>query len=592
MSPGRVRTLIALALYAVLSGIFCWPLFASPHGLGIGDWDQHLFYVGSVIKNAVEYMQMPFWNPWYCGGGVLWQNPQTALLSPVYPLASFVSLALAMKITILLHYWIGFVGMHLVLTRILRLDHLPLVIYLASIFTFSGGLALHLNAGHSTFLAAFYLPTLLFLFLRCLQTGNPRDVLPGAAILALAIYSGGLQIVPIAIVVIGGIGCCAAAVRRGWRPIILAGLLGLAGFSYAAPKLLPVALFVEGEDFWDLRTGMETPNRMNVRMMRRAYVDPYQHRSLRVDPLQAHRWLEYGNYIGALAGILGLASIVWAVAHPRQPEAWLGLSLAGTTVLLLAFSAGEFSRLAPASLAAHLPFFSSFRVPSRYTIAVPLLAAVTIGWVAKSMAVDISLKGGVRMFVGVVCAMAVLQLLFENRVQLAGVFRVKPLERGFQFMAGSDALIINNTTRPYGANSPMLRALANGESIYDCYEGLQLRRTADPDRALVFGEGTARVVRTAFSPNRVDFSVVNGREPSRVVMNQNYAAGWSSSVGPVMPRPGDGKPSVMLAPGQVGRFSFDFAPPGLRLGLVVFLGATLGSVALWRRRRPGNGPSE
>ena len=84
---GRSRTLAWCAFYGVLSAVFCAPLFAQPLALGVNDWDQHLFYYGSVLKNVVEYGQMPYWNPWYCGGNVMWQNPQIALLSPVYPLA-------------------------------------------------------------------------------------------------------------------------------------------------------------------------------------------------------------------------------------------------------------------------------------------------------------------------------------------------------------------------------------------------------------------------------------------------------------------------------------------------------------------------
>ena len=174
MLPARSRTRAAFALYGLLSALFCWPLFEFPNGLGVTDWDLHLFYYGSLLKNVGEYGQMPFWNPWYCGGNVLWQNPQIAVLSPVYPLASVVSLALAMKINIVLHYWLGFIGMHLLLTRIVKLSYGALVVYLSSIFVLAGGLALHLNAGHSVFLPAFYIPVLLFLFLRGVETRSLR----------------------------------------------------------------------------------------------------------------------------------------------------------------------------------------------------------------------------------------------------------------------------------------------------------------------------------------------------------------------------------------------------------------------------------
>ena len=156
------RALGVSALYGLLSILFCLPLFARPFGLGVADWDRHLFYYGEVLKTVVEYRQAPFWSPWHCGGNVMWQQPSVPLLSPVYLLVAIMPLALAVKVNIVLHYWIGLLGMHWLLTRAVRLTFLPLVVYAASIFTLSGSLALHLAAGDSDFLPAFYLPWLLY----------------------------------------------------------------------------------------------------------------------------------------------------------------------------------------------------------------------------------------------------------------------------------------------------------------------------------------------------------------------------------------------------------------------------------------------
>jgi len=52
-SPSR-RALRVGALYGLLSVIFCAPLFKQPLGLGIADWDQHLFYYAEVLKNLIE----------------------------------------------------------------------------------------------------------------------------------------------------------------------------------------------------------------------------------------------------------------------------------------------------------------------------------------------------------------------------------------------------------------------------------------------------------------------------------------------------------------------------------------------------------
>src|SRR5580765_1764956 len=102
--PARAEWL-TFAGYLAISIYFTYSLLASGARLGISDWDALLFQHASVIKSVYEYGRMPFWNPWYCGGNVLWQNPQAPLLSPVFPLTAVVSLSLAMKLNIVLHYW-------------------------------------------------------------------------------------------------------------------------------------------------------------------------------------------------------------------------------------------------------------------------------------------------------------------------------------------------------------------------------------------------------------------------------------------------------------------------------------------------------
>ncbi|MEQ1869170.1 MAG: hypothetical protein ABL961_04015, partial [Vicinamibacterales bacterium] len=165
-----------LLLYGLLSLYFCWPLFATPQSLGIFDWDVHFFYYGSVLKSLFEYGQLPFWNPWYCGGNVLWQNPQIPLLSPVIPLAAVMSLPLAMKINIVLHYWVGLVGMHLLLTEGIGLIFLPAVVYLSAVGVLSGAMVLHLVVGHSVFLPCLYLPLQLHFAIRALRDGRLRHI--------------------------------------------------------------------------------------------------------------------------------------------------------------------------------------------------------------------------------------------------------------------------------------------------------------------------------------------------------------------------------------------------------------------------------
>src|SRR5439155_3126166 len=116
------------------------------------------------------------------------------LLSPVYLLSLAVSLPLAMKLNIFIHYLIGFAGMHVLLTRQFKLTYLPGVFFLSCLFTLSGGPVFHLAVGHATFLPYFYLPWVLFFFLRAIESGRLRYAVAAAAVMALAIYNGGIHI--------------------------------------------------------------------------------------------------------------------------------------------------------------------------------------------------------------------------------------------------------------------------------------------------------------------------------------------------------------------------------------------------------------
>lgn len=570
------------AAYGLLALIFCGPILVAPNNLGGLDWDQHLFYYASVLKNVVEYGQMPYWNPWYCGGNVLWQNPQVPLLSPVFPLTAIVSLPLAMKLNIVLHYWIGLVGMHLLLTEGLGLVFLPAVALLASVAVCGGGMAMHLAVGHSVFLPCLYLPLQLHFFLRGVRTGALRDLALGGALLALMIYNGALHVVPMSVGALGVLGLIATICRRDWRPLAAAVLLTVLGFAYAAPKLWPVTAWVQSERFMDVRTVLERPDAMTGEMVLRTYLDRYQNRGLRFGG-QRSGWYEYGNYIGTAAALLIAASLVFPLLVRGTRERWLGISLAVTTALLLLLSAGEFSWWAPGSLANYLPLFSSFRIPSRYTIVFVLFGTAGAAWMLREAGIDRMTPAG-RTLVGWLCVLAIIDIVVTNRQQLRGTWTLAPLEQTFAFGGGVNMLTVDPETNPYGPDSPMLRSLMRSHTFYNCYESLQTKRVATPDEPLVGVSGGARVSDVVFTPNRVEFSVASGPVMSEISLNQNLSDGWRSDAGAVVPSLERQRPAVRLAPGENGRFAFTFRPPGLIAGLLTMLVALGATVVGWRWR--------
>jgi hypothetical protein len=578
------------ALYGVLSVVFCLPLFDQPDALGTNDWDQYFFYYGSVLKSVAEYGQLPFWNPWYCGGNVLWQNPQIALLSPVYPLTAFMSLQLAMKVNIVLHYWIGFVGMHVLLTRVIGLTFLPAVIYLATLVTASGAPAIHLRAGHSVFLPGFYLPLQLYFFFRAFRTGAWRDIFLAGAALALMVANGGTHILPMSFAALGTFSVVAAIAKRDWRPLMIVAAFTVAGLAYSAPKLLPVSLFVTGDRFWDTRNPTEHPDRLTIDIVRQTYLVPTRDVGGRL-PQQRHGWHEYGNYIGPI-GVLAVAiGVIWAFVRRGAADRWFGWSLALTTLMLFALSLGEFSTWAPASLSTGLPLFSSFRIPSRYTIPFIQFAALTLAWASASWLNAGPLQGRptlpqwARAGLAIVCLAASAHLIGINRDNLSQVFAEPPFDTSFPLRGGPSQITTDSESSAYARGSPMLRALTEDRAFFHCYESLQTFRTAVADQSQVFAEGPTKVD-SRFTPNRIDFSFAGGEKPTRLFLNYNWSPGWTSTAGPIDAASREAMGWVVMQPGQSGQYSFSFVPPGLFTGMGVFAIAIAVSALMWKRRMP------
>ena len=568
------------ALYALFALFFCWPLFEQPLGLGANDWDQHLFYYGAVLKNVVEYGQAPFWNPWYCGGNVLWQNPQIALLSPVYPLTLLMPLQLAMKVNIVLHYWIGFAGMHLLLTRVIGVRFLPAVTFLATLVTASGAPAIHLRVGHSVFLPGFYLPLQLYFFFKAFMTGEWKFIFLASSMMALMVFNGGTHILPMSVAALGSFAVFAAIARSDWRPLALVTVFGLASVAYSAPKLLPVAEYVTGEQYWDTRNPIEKPDLVTLDILRQTYLVPTQRVGSRL-PMQRHGWHEYGNYVGLSSTALLVAGLIVVLARRTH---WFGVSLALTSIVLFTLSLGEFGAYAPAVLSQQLPLFSNFRIPSRYTIPFLQFAVLALAWAFQSRE-HYLLTGTRRSTLGIVLLVGTAHLLMTNQWHFKQVFTEPRFETTFHWMAGPREIATDQLTNAYSPGSPMLRALVENRAFFHCYESLQVYRASDPDRALLSVQGTARVSDVTFSPNRVAFNVFGGPEAAKLLLNYNWAPGWSSTAGPIELIGAPGKlATITIPPGQTGRYEFSFTPPGLVTGTLVFAIAVLVSALLWRKR--------
>jgi len=398
------------------------------------------------------------------------------------------------------------------------------------------------------------------------------------------IFNGGTHILPMSIAALGTFSLCAAIGRRDWRPMAFAIAFGVAGLAYSAPKLLPVVNYVNGEQFWDTRNPTEKPDRVTLDILKQTYLVPTQDVGGRL-PMQRHGWHEYGNYIGLESVIAIIAGLLWVFARRAPADHWFGVSLAVTTVVLFLMSLGEFSAYSPAVLTHYLPLFSSFRIPSRFTIPFVQFAALTMAWGLRSIFVRNTLPQGARIAVAAACLAASAHLIYVNQGNLKGVFNQEPFDTSFHWMSGPRTISTDADSSPYTPNSPMLRALMADRSFLNCYESLQLARGAGGDRPQVFDASpSARVSDLDFSPNHLTFDVKDGKDDARVVLNQNWAAGWESTAGPITVGPRTELSTVTVPAGQAGRYQFSFTPPGLYTGTALLVMSLIATAWAWRRR--------
>jgi hypothetical protein len=509
-------------------------------------------------------------------------------------------ITLAMKINVLAHYVAGCIGMHLVVRRIIGVKSIPVVVYLVSLFVFSGAIALHLAAGHTIYLPVLLLPLLVYCFWNAAE-GRRRSVLLGAAVLGFSVLNGGSHVLPLAAVLLGGLGIAALVAGRSPKPLILAAAILALGCAYAAPRVVPVMAFIRSPDFRDTRP-VKQPDFMSLHMLVVSFWDPAQYSLTgKVTPgVQLYGWQEYGNYMGGAGATLALISAVWILVF-RWRAHWREVSTALVFVMVLLLTAGEFAPNAPARWLRVLPLISNFRIPSRYTLLVSLTGALCVAFAARSWE---SRQPGSRWrwLVVALCVVGIGEIVLVNRRHLENVFVLAADTQSHLFDRAAPTVAQHQIGTPGGPRvhrSFMLDSMLADRSTLDCYEPLQVRRVAQPGPMAISGEGDVTITDQTFSPNRVTARVVVGRDPARVILNENFAAGWTSNAGPVEAAPPTRRPSVALPAGYSDIIEFSYVPPGLWVGLTILLLAAGVSVVAWTRSkrsdggsRPGDSPDD
>ncbi len=206
----RRETLWLMAGSLAFALIFFFPVLYNSHYIGsdFGQWlnrwpdlsnfsappsdaDRDLFEQLRWVPyyTLSHFHQVPFWNPYRCGGMAMLGNPESGIVTPFIALYLLFGLMPGMILEIYLHLVLAFAGGY-VLGRELGLRPLPSVV-LAAIFPSSSWLPLHIGGGaHLNFLPAAYFAWILALLLSACRTRRWFPAALGGLVCALTLTEG------------------------------------------------------------------------------------------------------------------------------------------------------------------------------------------------------------------------------------------------------------------------------------------------------------------------------------------------------------------------------------------------------------------
>ncbi|EYF02487.1 hypothetical protein [Chondromyces apiculatus] len=553
---------------------------------GFHDWDVQTSHRELVRRGLLQHGELPWWNPFACGGFPAWGYVEgaTLLVSPWLPLYLTLPMSVALRLETLGMALIGALGAYVLAGRFTR-SYAARALVIA-LWAVNGRFGLQTAAGHTWHLAYAWMPWCLAFYEGARSaypsSGYPRhprrarDLALGAGALAMLVYSGGIYPLPHTALLLGLYATGLAVSERSTRPLVTLAVMGAAGIGLSAPKLLPLL-----DGFGKAPRLIESTETMDLGAFVQMLISPQQGFSDRPARVSPYGWHEWGMYLGG-AGLLVLAVGVALRAGPRERV----LKAAGLLFVLLGF--GAFHPLAPWTLLHRfLPVFRSQHVPSRFLYP----AALILGVVAASALGRILMRHALRRpWLDLVAALAVLALALD-------IARVAQLPmRSAMWMVLPDRIregqpFSFSQEPPYQYKrrdwaGPLYPAMLGNTGVINCYGTPPFgrkgaRATSDPayrGEVFVEGRGEAKIVGWTFNTATVE--VTGARAGDLLVYNMNYDEGWHSEDGRVVNH--DASVALVLPEGAA-RVRLRYTPPGLGAGLILCAVTVLGLLAFGRR---------
>jgi hypothetical protein len=556
------HTTLRLAFFSVLAAVLVWPVLGEAARLNEFRDVHHLFlYERSAIDTIRRYGQLPLWNPYYCGGFDAVAAPQTRFTSPTLLLGLLFGAERAEILTVFFFAVLGMEGMYRWLR--LRVNEPLAALIVAPVFALSGQYTVAYHRGWIQFMGFELVPWIL-LGITLAARRKPSGIAIASIAFATMLGFAGFFAAPLVAV---------AAVFEALRALMeqpraarrrsLAMLLATASFmgAVACLRLWPVA-----------ETLMSAPRIM-------AGTPGHAPKSL-LAALSGYLVVKDGNtdlngsfYVGA-----AFLAIVALGAHHRSALVALFI------VFVFGWLAtGYASRVSAFGLLRELPVFAAIRYPERFLWLGILFAS---GSAAGALERVPYIGEGKRWRLGTSFVL-IGALAWTIGGEIAAFQRVAAARTMGVVTEG----VLADFHQSRGNRWLAVHLESQNIGSLGCYETHRLAESTllrgdlpaeeylAPDSA-----DAGSVKRVSWSPNAIVLHVDVSR-PSRVLVNQNWAPGWHSSVGKVVSHEGL---IAVDVPAGVHDVRLSFLPWSTLGGAAVTATALLALLVIgWRARRRG-----
>jgi len=468
-----------------------------------GDWDSFEQLRWVAWASVAHFHQLPFWNPYKCGGMPLLANPETSIVTPFFLIYFVFGFGAGLIAELVLHLWVAVTGSYL-LGRVLRFSPLAAMVG-AAVFAGSSWYYLHAAVGHLNFLSAAYLPwTAAFLIIAIERHSLFAAALCGLFV-ALTFNEGNYSSI-FAVLLVGILALTYSMVRMSLRPLLFGGAAGGFAAGFAAMKLIPALELLRSHPRADYGPEWHTFRMMLVYVFSRDQ-DLYR------TSVSMWGFHEYGAFVSIAFALLAVAGVSgsWRVLVP-----WL--------IALVVFFQLAMGNTQPYSLityAERLPLANNFHLPSRFIIPATLCAGVIAALGAERIGIAFGRWG--RAVVAVLLAVGIVDSWLVSTPNLRYAFQAvhgprPPLAEFHQVWIDNPQSLIQMAI----ANEGSLHAPGYGQYEF----GQHVIAMNQPGyRGEYYLRGGGNVAQVYWSPNQMEFHVDAPAETT-LIINQNFYPGW------------------------------------------------------------------